>query len=110
MIAIIMAVAPSLRSRHIDIGPDQRDRPQRKAADQRDPAGHRHGLRLRMAAGFCDMARQPACDAEHATAQATRMISTIQAKMSKPLMLAPQLADCGSGNFHLPFRISARGR
>src|SRR3954462_26742 len=53
------------RGGNIDIGPDQRDRPQRKAANQCDPACDRHGLRVRMAAGFGNVTRQPAGDAEH---------------------------------------------
>src|SRR5258707_14025013 len=53
-----------MRCWHIDVSPDQCDRPKRETADQGDPAGHRHGLRLRMAAGFCDVPRKPACDAE----------------------------------------------
>jgi hypothetical protein len=56
--------APAPRAR--DIGPDQRERPEREAADQRDPARDRHGLRLRVPARLGDVARQPARDAEGA--------------------------------------------
>jgi hypothetical protein len=60
------ASPPSLAPRaHIDIGPDQRHRPQREAEDQRDPARDGDSLRLRMAAAFGDVAGQPAHDAEH---------------------------------------------
>ncbi len=54
-----------LRGGNIDIGPDQRERPQREAEYQCDPSGDRHRLRLRVSARLRDMPRQPASNAEH---------------------------------------------
>lgn len=63
-----------------------------------------------MTAGFRDMSWQPADDAKYADDAGDQDDQHDPYKDVEPLILAPQLAGCGSGNFHLPLRISARGR